>query len=60
MFIEGVEEGIQATEQNLCKYQSWKDYLDHGRTEVLKPWSFYSGDLYDKQVVAFEIFGPMR
>ena len=36
MFIEGFEDSIDATEDNLHKYQSGKDYLDHGRTEVLK------------------------
>ena len=53
MFIKGFEKGIHATEENLRKYQSGKDYLDYGRTEVLKSCSFYSKDLYDQQFVGF-------
>ena len=60
MFIEGFEKGIHATEENLRKYQSGKDYLDYDRTEVLKSCSFYSKDLYDQKFVGFGPFGPVR
>ncbi len=56
MFIEGFEEGIEDTDENLQKYQSQKKYLDHGRTEVLKSCSFYSQDLYKQKFMAFNTF----
>ena len=46
MFIVGFEEGIDETEENPCKYQSGKEYLDHDRTETLKSCPFYSKHLY--------------
>ena len=53
MFIVGFEEGIDATEENLRKYQSGKEYLDHGRTEILKSCSFFSESLYDEEFRPF-------
>ena len=47
------EEVIDATEENNCKYQMGKEYLDHDRTEVLKLCSFYSKNLYNEEFCPF-------